>query len=28
VCRDSACDATASGAATSANVTVECAVTP
>lgn len=28
VCRDSACDATASGAATSSNVTVECAVAP
>jgi hypothetical protein len=28
VCRDSACDATASGAATSSNVTVECSVAP
>ncbi|HEX4405228.1 MAG TPA: hypothetical protein VH560_10400 [Polyangia bacterium] len=28
VCRDSACDATTSGAATSSNVTVECAVAP
>ena len=28
VCRDSACDATASGAATSADVSVECAVEP
>jgi hypothetical protein len=28
VCRDSACDAPASGAATSSNVIVECAVTP